>query len=235
MLNACFWRWVNMTDNKCLFISRKCPDMAMKNDWLNSQQLRLLLGVSLHSKCFLLLYYNYIAIIVFNAMICAYHRPNTVYLHSHNCEYCAKDIKNRTVIDDRERKKEWKIKKKKKGKGEKEKRKRGKRKGDKRESIIPGNEDAYTGDYKGVRLLSTHLWTGKDPGCSYSWEVRVSSFSRLCREKHSFPGHSFQSYQATAINIRTPLWFHILTVLLSTDQYWSDKFGNVGYLWVWNI
>lgn len=50
-----------------------------------------------------------------------------------------------------------KEKEKKKGKGEKEKRKRGKRKGDKRESIIPGNEDAYTGDYKGVHLLSTHL------------------------------------------------------------------------------
>lgn len=48
-------------------------------------------------------------------------------------------------IDDRERKKE----KERKGKEEKGQ--------EKRESTIPGNKDAYTGDYKGVRLLSTHL------------------------------------------------------------------------------
>lgn len=58
-------------------------------------------------------------------MVCAYHRLNTMYLHSHNCEHCVKDIKNRKGTDDRERKK---VKNKEKEK-ERERRKRKEEKG----------------------------------------------------------------------------------------------------------
>lgn len=174
------------------FYFKKMSRHGYEGEWVAKfTALRLLLGAPLHSKCFLLLYYNYIAVIVCNAMVCAYHRLNTMYLHSHNCEHCVKDIKNRKGTDDRERKKEWKIKrKKKKGKGEKEKRKKEKRKG-KRESTVPGIKDAYTRGYKGVCLPSTHFWTGKDPGSSDSWEAGVSSFSRLHGEEHSLPWAQF--------------------------------------------